>query len=231
MRYIYVLLLTIATVSAACAQNTTKPKTRATKLPPGVPAAPHVVAAQDGVSGRTYSNRALGFEVTFPDGWVISGDDFETEVKKAGIDLDLKAPENIGQVSRVRLDRSLKNVSILATAYRPAGGAPKGAVARISLENLSPNPHIKDAIDYFDAIRNEYSRMNLAADFKYSETQAEQLGKQQFAFLDLSSNAGKKRLYATVRRGYAVLFTVSYTRDEDLQAMRRMLSTGNFLLK
>jgi hypothetical protein len=227
MRSIYVLLLTAGIVSAACAQTETKPKT----LPPGVPAAPHVVAGQEKISGRTYSNPALGFEVTFPEGWVISGDDFETEAKKAGIDLGLKAPENIGQVSRVRMDKSLKNVSMLVTAYRPAVAPSKGAIIRISLENLSPNPQIKDAIDYFDAIRNEYAKMSLPADFRYSETQAEQLGKQQFAFLDLSSSAGKKRLYATVRRGYAVMFSLSYTRDEDLQAMRRMLSIGNFSLK
>ncbi len=229
-RSIYIFLLITVTVSLACSQTAPKPKPPPA-LPPGVPAAPQVVASQDRLSGRTYSNPSLAFSVTFPEGWVISGNDLEAEAKKAGIDLDLKAPEGIGEVSRVRLDKSLKNVSILATAFRAANAPAKGAVIRISLENLSLNPQIKDAVDYFDAIRSEYARMRLPADFKYSETQAEQLGKHQFAFLDLYSTAGKKRLYATVRRGYAVLFTLSYTNDEDLQAMRRMLSEGNFALK
>ena len=231
MRSVHVLVFTFGLVSAACAQSVTQPKTPTPSLPPGVPAAPHVVAGQETISGRIYSNPALGFRITFPEGWVISGDDLETEARKAGIDLGLKAPENVGPVGRVRLDKSLKNVSMLITAYRPPAGASGGAIFRVSLENLSPNPLIKDAIDYFDAIRNEYSRMSLPPGFSYSETQAEQLGKQQFAFLDVSSSAGKKRLYATVRRGYAVLFSLAYTRDEDLQAMRRMLTAGNFALK
>jgi hypothetical protein len=73
--------------------------------------------------------------------------------------------------------------------------------------------------------------MKLPSDFKYSETQAEQLGSHQFAFLDASSNAGKKRLYATVRKGYAILFSLSYTKDEDLAVLREVLRNGNFALR
>jgi hypothetical protein len=73
--------------------------------------------------------------------------------------------------------------------------------------------------------------MSLPADMKYSETQAEQLGKQQFGFLDTRSNAGKKRMYATVRKGVAVMFTISYTKDADLATLRDVLARGNFELK
>lgn len=217
---------------AACAIAQIKPKAGPVKkLPRGVPAVPAVAADEAALSDRTYSSRELGFSISFPEGWAVTDEDFESEVKKSGIDLELKAPEDLGSVSRIRMDRSLKNVSVLVTAFRSTNGTGKSAVIRVSAENLSANPQIKDAIDYFDAIRNEYARMNLPKDLKYSETQAEQLGKQQFAYLDLSSDAGKKRLYATVRRGYAILFSLSYTADEDLQAMRRVLSTGNFAFK
>ena len=92
-------------------------------------------------------------------------------------------------------------------------------------------PQVEDAVDYFDLVRSQYAAMKLPPDFKYSETQAEQLGSKQFAFLDTSGAAGKKRMYATIRKGFAIMFTLSYTNDDDLQTFRQILSDGNFALK
>jgi hypothetical protein len=102
---------------------------------------------------------------------------------------------------------------------------------RVSAEDLSTVPQVKDAVDYFDLMRKTFQSMKLPADFRYSETQAERLGKKQFAFLDVSSKAGKKRMYSTVRDGHAIMFTLSYLRDEDLQTMRQILADGDFGLK
>ena len=110
-------------------------------------------------------------------------------------------------------------------------GYPDIAVVRISVEDLSPNPQIKDAVDYFDAIRAMYKTMKLPPDFKFSERQAEQLGSAQLGYLDASSSAGKKRMYAIVRGTRAILFTISYTKDEDLQTFRGVIEQGNFTLK
>ncbi len=180
------------------------------------------------VSGRTYTNHGLAFEVTFPETWLIPGDDFEDHLKSQGIDVTLKAPESIGKASKIQLERALQKVQILLTAYRSMPGTADNAVVRISTEDIRLNTAIKDAVDYFDLMRSQFAVMKLPADFKYSETQAEQLGKKQFAFLDTSSNAGKKRMYATVRNGVAIMFTLSYTKDEDLQVLRKIMSAGNF---
>jgi hypothetical protein len=101
----------------------------------------------------------------------------------------------------------------------------------VSAEDLILKPQVRDAVDYFDLMRAMFSTMKLPADFKYSETEAEQLGRHQFAFLDISTNAGKKRMYATVRNRTAIMFTLSYTSDDDLQTLRRVLTVGNFSLK
>jgi hypothetical protein len=183
------------------------------------------------VLGRTYTNRTLGFAIAFPDTWFIPGDDFEAEMKKAGYDLSLKVPATVPTADRAKMNRALKHVTIAMTAYRSTPGSTDNAIVRVTLENLAASPLIKDAIDYFDAMRNQFKTMTLPKDFKYSETQAEQLGRRQFAFLDSSNTSGKKRLYATVRKGYAVLFSLSYTKDEDLDVFRRVLSEGNFAFK
>jgi hypothetical protein len=183
------------------------------------------------VIGRRYTNRALGFEVAFPDEWLIPGDDFEDHMLSQGFDLGLKPPDNLGGISKLQLERVLDRVRILLTAYRSMPGSDDNAIVRISAESLSHVPAVRDAVDYFDLMRSQFAAMSLPADMKYSETQAEQLGKQQFGFLDTRSNAGKKRMYATVRKGVAVMFTISYTKDADLATLRDVLAGGNFALK
>lgn len=206
-----------------------KPQIAKTTIPKAVPAKDPIDRGT--VSGRTYTNSTFRFQVTFPDTWLIADDDFDTEMKKAGFDLGLKAPANVAPQTRTKINQAIKKVDILLTAYRSTPGSADNAIVRISVEDLSTNPQIKDAVDYFDAMRNEFKTMTLPADFKYSETQAEQLGRKQFGFLDTSGKAGKKRLYATIRKGHALLFSLSYTTDEDLQTLRRVLSKSDFAFR
>ena len=37
--------------------------------------------------------------------------------------------------------------------------------------------------------------------------------------------------FTSVRKGYAILFSLSYTMDEDLQTMRQILRDGDFALR
>jgi len=226
-KFISVCAFIFVVTTAGFAQTKPKPHPRPTPVKPAVKPAVDMGT----VSGRTYTNKTLGFEVTFPDTWLIPDSDFEAYMKKQGFDLSLKAPDSLPPASKSKVDQAIKRVNILLTAYRSMPGSEDNAIVRISVEDLSANPQIKDAVDYFDAIRAMYATMKLPTDFKYSETQAEKLGAMQFGFLDVSSNAGKKRMYATVRSGRAILFTLSYTKAEDLETFRQVLTDGNFALK
>ena len=224
-KFVAIVFVTLFFTAFLSAQTKPKPKPRSTPIKP-------ISSVDKGtVSGRTYTNKTFNFEVTFPDTWLIPGDDFEAYMKKQGFDLALKAPDSLPPVSKAKVDHAIKNVQILLTAYRSMPGETDNAIVRISVENLVLNPQIKDAVDYFDAIRSGFASMKLPADFKYSETQAEQLGAMQFGYLDTSTNAGKKRMYATVRDGFAIMFTISYSKDADLQTLRSVLEQGNFRLK
>lgn len=203
-----------------------RPRPRATPKP-----SPSAAAATGTVKGKTYTNTTFRFEVTFPDTWLIPGDDFEAAMKKQGFDLSLTAPDSLSPLSRSKLDRALERVAVLLTAYRSMPGSSDNAIARISTEDLSLNPQIRDAVDYFDAMRATFASMKLPSDFVYSETQAEKLGDQQFGFIDTRSNDGKKRMYATVRGGHALLFTLSYTNESDLVTFRDILAKGDFSLR
>jgi hypothetical protein len=226
-RFVFIIGVLLLLSPISFAQKKAKPRPRS--LP--VKAAAKQTIDIGTVSGRTYTNKTFDFEVTFPDTWLIPDSDFEAYMKKQGFDLSLKAPDSLPLSSKTIVNKAIKRVNILLTAYRSMPGSTDNAIARISVEDLKPNPQIKDAVDYLDAIRAMYKTMKLSPDFKYSDTEAEKLGSTQFGYLDVSSDAGKKRMYVTLRNGFAIMFTLSYTQTEDLETFRQVLENGNFSFK
>lgn len=179
---------------------------------------------------RTYSNETFNFTVTFPDSWIIPDSDYEAYMKSQGYDLSLKAPAGLSPAAKNKIKRDIKKLTVLVTAYKKIPGMDENAIVRISVEDLKSTPQIKDAVDYIDGILLNYKGMRLPSGYKFSDTQAEKLGKMQFAYLDSETPDDKRRMYATVRNGHALLFTISYTDKEDLEVLRKMLSDGNFAL-
>lgn len=231
MRLFAAIIVLLLTVSFAVPQ---KRRTSTKKLPTSIPVKPGTEVREaikkldsGSVTGRTYINPTLSFQVTFPDSWLIPGPDFEDYMKSAGVDLHTINSEALGPVAKKQF---AKNVTVLLTAYRSMPGTPDKTFVLIAAENLSAVPQIKDAVDYIDVVRQSLLKAKLPAGFKVQETDAEKLGAMQFAFLDTSSGTQKRRLYATVRQGYALLFTISYVNDEDLATARNVLATGDFFL-
>lgn len=226
---IFVVLFILASfVSAQQRRTVRKPAVKTAAALKPVPAA---LPFRGSVSGRTYTNPTFNFEITFPDTWLIPGADFEAKMKAQGYDISLKPPKAASPLEQAKLNASVKNVTMLMTAYRSMPGSTENAIVRVAVEDLRTTPQVKDAVDYIDLLRQTYKFVKMPADYKYSATDAEKLGKKQFAFLDTSSSAGKTRLYATVRNGFAILFTLYYNSDEDLTTFRNILAEGNFALK
>ncbi|HEX8637115.1 MAG TPA: hypothetical protein VF692_03555 [Pyrinomonadaceae bacterium] len=180
------------------------------------------------IVGKTYANKDFNFSVTLPDDWEIADADFAQRLKKEGFNLSLEMPKAASTNVQSKLNAAVSRVQILLTAYRASPETNQNAILRVSIEDLSSVPQVKDAVDYFDLMRATYRNIKLPAGFKYSETQAERLGAMQFGFLDVSSGAGKKRMYATVRGGRALMFTLTYNTDEDLAALKNVLAAGDF---
>lgn len=236
IKFLALAILFTAGVSIQ-AQSTATPTP--SKIPAGVPVKPGTRPAavttkaeiDPGVlSGQVYTNVGLGFDITFPPSWVIPGIDTEKYWKERGYDLRPNVNQNDPQQT-ANIRRYEKQVTLLLTAYRSAIGTTDNAILLISAEDLSTNPNIKDAVDYFDLMRAQIGTMKLPPGYEYSVTQAEKLGPQQFAYLDISTGKEKKRLYATVRNGYALILAFTYHQDEDLGIFRRILEEANFSLR
>jgi|GEM_PF-1096147 len=234
MKNIFCILIVIAGINVAAVCQ--KPSATPAKVPAGVPVKPGTslrssaaAAKPDAgtVSGRTYTSTQFGFDVQFPDTWLIPGPDFEDYMRQQGFDLHVVDTAALGPANAARFK---KQVTILLTAYRSMPGTEDNATAIIAVENLALNPQIKDAVDYIDAVRAPLVKAKLPSGMTVSETEAEQLGAMQFAYLDTANGKQKRRMYATVRKGYAIMFTLAYTDNDDLTTFRRVLEEGNFAL-
>lgn len=218
IKVVSVIIAIIVGFSFASAQ----PAKKASKIPAGVPVKEASVEASGGsVEGRKYANKKFGFALTVPENWFIAGPDFETVVKEKGF--DLRSDDIAGKANR--------NIDILMTAFSSGKLAGQNVILRITAENLRPNPQIRDAVDYFDAITAAFMSAKLPPDFTYSATKAERLGSNQYAYLDTNSASGKKRMYATVKKGYAIMFTLSYSDANDVASVRDILAAADFQSK
>lgn len=193
MRPFAAIIILLLGVSFAFSQ---KRRTPTKKLPDSVPvkAGTEVREAalkldSGSVTGRTYINPTLSFQVTFPDSWLIPGPDYEAYMKSAGFDLHTINSDALGPLAKKQF---AKNVTVLLTAYRSMPGTPDNTFVLIAAENLSAVSQIKDAVDYVDVVRQSLLRAKLPAGFKVGETDAEKLGAMQFAFLDTSSGTQEK---------------------------------------
>lgn len=234
MKKFFSLLMFLAAVSMSVNGQTkatvpppsAKPAVRAVTVDPPVPVGT--------VSGRTYTDRGLGFEITLPDTWLIAGDDFVAYMKGKGFDLTPRPPKAADLASQGKVNADFKRLKILLTVYRSLPGTAENAVARIAAErirSLNTNRPVADAVDYVDLMRSQIGAVHMPASFKYSETQAEKLGNNQFAYIDTSQGEVKTRVYVTVRNGYAILFSLDYFSDSDLETFRDFLARANFALK
>lgn len=194
-----------------------QPKAKPT--PPKRPAAekkPQPAVDLSEILDRSYTNFFFGFKLTFPADWFVDTVENDADLKKAKINLDIETPKNT------------KNI-LNAFNFQEKLGV--NSVFRISVEDLENFPNIKDAVDYLDAMRQTFKVKQLPPDFKYSETNAEKLGEIRFAYLDITSNKSKKRLYVTVTNGFALIFTLANNKDEGLREMKRILAEGDFEYK
>jgi len=226
--------LTASTILFSQTKTTVIPSPNRTATPPSAAKGTTTAIPKGTITGNVYTNKLLGFAIPLPDAWTIATDEFVTYMRSKGVDVTAKPPRAADLLSQKKVDDNFKRLSILATAYRSAFGSPQNSMIQIAAEdirNLNTNRPVKDAVDYVDLMRAQLATVNMPATYKYSETQAEKLGPNQFAYIDTSDSEGKTRIYVTVRKGYAILFSLAYDADEDLETFRDILARANFALK
>jgi len=202
--------------------------------PPAAKSQPTGSVSQGTITGGVYKNSSLSFSFPLPDAWTVATPEFATYMKQKGVDISPKPPKAADPASQAKVDTNFKRLNVLLTTYRALPGSPQNSMIRVAAEDvrhLDTNRPVKDAVDYVDLMRAQLGAVRMPAGYKYSDTQAEKLGPNQFAYIDTLDNEGKTRIYVTVRKGYATLFSLNYVADDDLETFRDLLARASFALK
>ena len=202
--------------------------------PPTAKSQPSRPIAQGSITGGVYKNSSLGFSFPLPDSWTVATPEFATYMKRKGVDISPKPPRAADLSSQTKVDSNFKRLNILLTTYRGLPGSQENSMIQVAAEDvmhLDTNRSVKDAVDYVDLMRAQLGSVHMPANYKYSETQAEKLGPNQFAYLDTEDSQGKTRIYVTVRKGFAILFSINYVADIEVETLRDLLARATFALK
>lgn len=214
-----IILLIAFSAFPAAVSFAQKPKPRVSPPPAAAPAKLDLGK----LSFNTYVNDYFGLKFEFPAGWLVGDNELEEQLKQIS-QAEIKANNPQMQKS---LNQAADRVTVLLGGYKSLPGTPENASLRVAVEDLRASPQVKTGKDYFARLSATFKAAKLPDVFKYSEVKTETVDGLPLDYIETSSGNNKKRMYSTVRRGYAVLITISYYQDADFEALHRVLAEAD----
>lgn len=218
MRKLLILSLILLTAVSAFGQ----------KNPPR-PKAPASVKMDLGkLVQNTYTNEFFGFKIEFPEGWLVGDNELESSLYGL-IKPQIKAKNSKNQTV---FDRSMEQVTPLLGGYRYLPGSRvDNSSLRISVENLRLVPHVKSGKDYMDVTIRTLKLMKTAPGFMYSEPKTEMINSQKLDYIDMTNGPSNGRVYAVVRKGYAIVFNIQSFSPEDFEILQQVFKSADLNYK
>jgi hypothetical protein len=226
------LLLCFCSVASVAQSRRTTRK----QIPP--PSPPRPIAAEakpptvkvdvDGqFNGSTYTNEALGFALTLPQGWQAQ----DTGVKQKFAESTGRAT---GEVSKDQAEAqaSVERTTLLLIAIKPTGGRVNPSVVGMT-EDISVIFNVRTVEQYIDSVR----RVSEATPLKFDDkSTTEEIGGIKFGVVGAvprdpattPSPTVRQLYYITLRKNHALAFILTFDGEEQLQACREILSSLKF---
>jgi hypothetical protein len=178
------------------------------------------------VKNSVYHNEYFGLTVTLPSEWSVQDAEARRQIMDkggkifAGDDRNLKAVLKAGE---------MQSVNLFAACKHPIGTpVPSNPNIMCVAERVSQMPGIKRGKDYLFHAKKLLESGQMRFSFP-SEMSTESVGGQDFDVMHVeTSMAGmtiRQKYYATIMKGYALTFTVSFTTDEEESALQDILKS------
>lgn len=175
------------------------------------------------LDGNTHTNDFFALKIEFPLGWLVGDHTLEAQlvaITKGGI--QTKNPQN-----QKAMSQAVDRVTPLLGGYKALPGTPQNSNLRIIAENLRTLPQVKDGKDYLEAMLTTIKAVQLPPGFEVSEIKSETVNNVPLDYLETSFNGSRKRAYALVRKGYALLLTIESYDDTDFDTLHKVLTETN----
>lgn len=181
------------------------------------------------VTDSIYRNEYFGLSVTIPTDWAIQDQESLRHIMEKGGRMLAGDDENLNDAVK-RSDT--KTITLFAASKHPLGAAVPYNPSIICLaERLSHLPGVKSAEDYRYHTRNILESSHLKVSFPDGRT-ATSLGMKEFSILRVGipvmDTTVHQKHYATIIKGCALVFVVSYTTDEEESSLNNILDSMLF---
>ncbi len=179
--------------------------------------------------GAQYRNDYFGMTLSFPETWTIQDPRTQRELRRMGENLVAGDDKNLQATLKAGEAQSLP----LFMVFQHPLGSPVLCNANITCvaERVAHAPGIRSGADYLFHAR----RLLEAGQMKYtfgSDLRSETLAGAEFHVLPMELAAPgvaiKQEMYATIRKDYALLLTITFSTEEERLAVRGILNTLAF---
>ncbi len=177
----------------------------------------------------TYINDYFGFTLIVPDSWYALDKEGMHEVTQQGTRMvtgnnrNLKAAVKAGEKNSFNL--------LMAYQYPPGTSVTFNPSIGCVAEKVSHLPGIKRGRDYLQNIKKFMAMSRVKMDFS-EDIEAVNLGGVEFDFLYGEANMGlltvSQEYYASVRKGYALSFVISYVNDHQYSRLQESIDSIRF---
>lgn len=170
------------------------------------------------VADSKYISDYLGIELNLPSNWYMTSIDLK------------KLLEQYQLPGSVQMDDAY--LPLMLSKYPIGSTADSNPNLMLMMQNVSAYPQIKTGADFIPSVIGYVS--SLQKDFKYdSVPEKVTLGSVDFDVINCNSepNGVKvyQKLYATIYRGYALCFVLTYTDSSELPQLENILKTIEFI--
>jgi len=178
------------------------------------------------VENSTYRNNYFGMSMKIPAGWSVQDQDTQKRLMDAGAKVASGDDKNLQAVMKAS---ELQTVNLLAVFKHPVGTpVPFNPCIMCVAERIRHMPGIKSGKDYHFHTKKFFQSGQMEVSFP-KEIYTKQIGGVDFDIMTLQmSIAGqivKQKQCATVMKGYALLFVVAFTNDEEEAELAKILES------
>lgn len=181
------------------------------------------------VEKSVYRNKYFGLSMNIPPGWSVQDQDAKKKLMDMGRELLSGDDKNLKATLRVS---EMQSVDLL-TVFKHPVGTPVSFNPNIICvaEQIRHLPGIKRGKDYHFHTKKVLQSSQLKVSFP-KEIYAEQIGGMEFdimtSHMRVAGQTVKQKYYAIVLKGYALVFIVSFSTDEEESELQKVVESIRF---
>lgn len=197
-------------------------KTRPTKFGKDAIVTKRIEVPDSGkIDGSTYSNKYFGLKLEIPEGWEVANSETNDRLYEIGKKLYNEPIVDVFDI-----------IDLLTISKYPVGAAVySNPLFGATAENVKGIAGIKTGKDYLESCKQIFKNMKIEYEFE-KEIYTEVIGNKSFDVLELKINVGSRKtyqkLYCVLIKDYAILISLTYTSEDELKELNKILNTIKF---